>query len=84
MADVFRKLLRKNINVDEFHIKRGAMRTIGQFSEYEEGKKISLDDDATELRRCAEKIWNAISKYVTIEKDAIFKDPDWPHLWDKK
>jgi len=25
-----------------------------------------------------------ISKYVTVDKDAIFKDPDWPHLWDHK
>ena len=36
------------------------------------------------MQRCAERIWNAISKYVTIDKDGIFKDPDWPHLWDKK
>ena len=25
-----------------------------------------------------------LSKYVTVDKDAIFKDPDWPHLWDHK
>lgn len=25
-----------------------------------------------------------MSKYVTIDKDGIFKDPDWPHLWDHK
>ena len=37
-----------------------------------------------EMKRCAEKIWNAISKYVTFDNDAIFKDPNWPYLWDKK
>jgi len=36
------------------------------------------------MKRCAEKIWNAISKYVTFDDDAIFKDPNWPYLWDKK
>lgn len=25
-----------------------------------------------------------LSKYVTFEHDAILKDPNWPHLWDKK
>jgi hypothetical protein len=37
-----------------------------------------------EMKRCAERIWNAISKYVTFDDDAIFKDPNWPHMWDKK
>ncbi len=36
------------------------------------------------MKRCAEKIWNAISKYVVLDNDAIFKDPNWPYLWDKK
>ncbi|MFC1894041.1 hypothetical protein ACFLYR_08530 [Chloroflexota bacterium] len=40
--------------------------------------------EAIEKKRCAERIWNAITKYVTFDKDAIFKDPDWPHLWDHK
>jgi hypothetical protein len=22
-----------------------------------------------------------VSKYVTFDKDAIFKDPNWPYLW---
>lgn len=34
--------------------------------------------------RLAERIWNAIGKYVTVDRDAIFKDPNWPHLWDKR
>ena len=38
----------------------------------------------SEMKRCAERIWNAISKYVTFDDDAIFKDPNWPHMWDKK
>lgn len=36
------------------------------------------------MKRCAEKIWNAISKYMVFDNDAIFKDPNWPYLWDKK
>jgi hypothetical protein len=36
------------------------------------------------MKRCAERIWNAISKYVVFDNDAIFKDPNWPYLWDKK
>jgi len=36
------------------------------------------------LRHYLAKIRAGISRYVTIEKDAIFKDPDWPHLWDHK
>ncbi len=38
----------------------------------------------TEMKRCAEKIWGAITKYVTVDKDGIFADPDWPHMWDHK
>jgi len=41
-----------------------------------------------EMQRCAERIWNALSKYmskyVAFDSDAIFKDPDWPYLWDKQ
>ena len=35
---------------------------------------------ASEEKRCAERIWNAITKYVTFDKDAIFKDPNWPYF----
>lgn len=31
--------------------------------------------------RYAKSIWSTITKYVTYDKDAIFKDPNWPHLW---
>ena len=51
-------------------------------SDFDSNKEKEVSD--VEMQRCAERIWNAISKYVTIEKDAIFNDPDWPHLWDKK
>ena len=45
----------------------------------------SYSGDVLAMKRCAEKIWNAISKYVVFDNDAIFKDPNWPHLWaDKK
>ncbi len=56
--------------------------------DYHAGDQIEEIEDtkanSVAMQRCAERIWNAISKYVTIEKDGIFKDPDWPHLWDKK
>ncbi len=29
----------------------------------------------------AKRIWSTITKYVTYDKDGIFKDPNWPHLW---
>lgn len=31
-----------------------------------------------------ERIRQAIGKLVVLDKDAIFKDPDWPHLWEHK
>ncbi len=40
--------------------------------------------DVLAMKRCAEKIWNAISKYVVFDNDAIFKDPNWPYLWTNK
>jgi hypothetical protein len=40
--------------------------------------------DVLAMKRCAEKIWNAISKYVVFDNDAIFKDPNWPYLWSDK
>ncbi len=36
------------------------------------------------IRYYLQRVRDAISKYVTVEKDAIYKDPDWPHLWDHK
>lgn len=50
----------------------GKRRTIGHRSEGKETKKQ------------AGKVWNTISKYITFDNDAIFKDPNWPYLWDKK
>ena len=48
------------------------------------GKLEGKGQETLAMKRCAEKIWNAISKYVTFDDDAIFKDPNWPYLWDKK
>ena len=48
------------------------------------GKREASKADTIEMKRCAERIWNAITKYVTFDKDGIFADPDWPHLWDRK
>ena len=51
-----------------------------------EPEKVS--DENEEIRHRAERIWNSIVKHitdrVTIHKDGIFIDPDWPHLWDHK
>lgn len=33
------------------------------------------------IRHYVRRIRNAITKYVAYDKDAIFKDPNWPHLW---
>ena len=46
--------------------------------------KAEREDHTLEMKKCAERIWNAISKYVTFDNDAIFKDPNWPYLWGKK
>ncbi len=45
----------------------------------EESQPITRD-----MQKLAEKIWNAITKYVTVDKDGIFKDPNWPYMWDHK
>lgn len=33
------------------------------------------------VRQYAKSIWGNITKHVKYDKDAIFKDPKWPHLW---
>lgn len=33
------------------------------------------------IRFYVKRIRDMITKYVTYDKDAIFKDPNWPHLW---
>jgi len=33
------------------------------------------------IRYHVKRIRDTIKKYVTYDKDAIFKDPNWPHLW---
>ncbi len=33
------------------------------------------------IRHYVKKIRDTITKHVTYDKDAIFKDPNWPHLW---
>ena len=48
------------------------------------GTKAESETQISEMKKCAERIWNAISRYVTFDNDAIFKDPNWPYLWDKK
>ena len=32
----------------------------------------------------AARIKRWLSKYVTVDHEAIFKDPNWPHLWEHK
>ncbi len=60
------------------------MEAIAHEHELTIGTKEESEAHIHEMKRCAERIWNAISKYVTYDKDAIFKDPDWPYLWGKK
>ena len=33
------------------------------------------------IRYYIKSIRDTVTKYVTWDKDAIFKDPNWPHLW---
>ena len=45
-----------------------------------------IDHSASETEKkgiwhYVKKIRYTITKYVTYDKDAIFKDPNWPHLW---
>ncbi|GEM_PF-1674358 len=42
------------------------------------------EDLSREMQRAAEKIWNALSKLMTMDSEGIFKDPNWPHLWEHK
>lgn len=30
------------------------------------------------------RIRRALNKFVVFDSEAIFKDPDWPHLWEHK
>ena len=39
------------------------------------------EKDRKGLRHYARIIWNTLTRYVTYDKDAIFKDPNWPHIW---
>jgi len=43
------------------------------------GKKAESEALTSDMKRCAERIWNAISKYVTVDNEAIFKDKNWPY-----
>ncbi len=43
------------------------------------GKKAENEAVTSDMKRCAERIWNAISKYVTVDNEAIFKDKNWPY-----
>ena len=47
-------------------------------------KQIDLEANEAErkgLGHYARRMWSTITKYVKYDKDAIFKDPNWPHLW---
>ena len=43
------------------------------------GRKVESEALTSDMKRCAERIWNAISKYVTVDNEAIFKDKNWPY-----
>jgi hypothetical protein len=42
-------------------------------------KRAENEAITSDMKRCAERIWNAISKYVTVDNEAIFKDKNWPY-----
>jgi hypothetical protein len=43
-------------------------------------RKVESEAITSDMKRCAERIWNAISKYVTVDNEAIFKDKNWPYF----
>ena len=49
--------------------------------------KLKLQDEVStkvERRRLKDYVIGlrkSVTKYVTFDKDAIFKDPNWPYLW---
>ena len=54
-----------------------------QVTNREKGRAIGIKAESealtSDMKRCAERIWNAISKYVTVDNEAIFKDKNWPY-----
>ena len=46
--------------------------------------KMGHEPRTRRVKQYFDRVRNAVGKYVTIDKDGIFKDPDWPHLWDHK
>jgi len=36
------------------------------------------------LRHLLNAMKTSISKYVTVDNDGIFKDPNWPYMWNHK
>jgi len=65
--------------------KEDAMKAqAGHFENKTKRNSEAYSGDVLAMKRCAEKIWNAISKYVVFDNDAIFKDPNWPYLWSDK
>ena len=41
----------------------------------------TIREEKKGVRHFVQRIWSIISKYVAYDRDAIFKDPNWPHLW---
>lgn len=42
------------------------------------------DVETKAQKRTGNRIWSALTKYVRYDEDAIFKDPNWPYMWDHK
>ena len=47
-----------------------------------EDDRIESKKDKKGIRHLVRKVSDKISKYISFDKDAIFKDPNWPHLWN--
>lgn len=51
---------------------------------YRIGCNVKKEKTAKEAQGWAGRVWQKLSKFVTLDKDGILKDPNWPHLWEHK
>ena len=46
--------------------------------------ELAVSESETEkksIKHYTQKAWKSITERVSFDKDGIFEDPNWPHLW---
>jgi hypothetical protein len=76
-ADVRWRRWRDNRSIEKPAQKEDVMEAVQRGTV---GGRTENEAQVSEMKKCAERIWNAISKYVAFDDEAIFKDPNWPYL----